>query len=287
MSAATTTPATAPAVGAATHRVTFPRLLRSERIKLFTVRSTTWTLGTFFVGFVGLALLISLAFANASDEGVDPGIGPVAALAVLQPVVQLAQVAVVVLGALAITSEYSTGMIRASLAAAPRRLGVLWAKAIVVWVVVFVVSAVAVGIAMSLQRLLFDSKGLSVDLGDSQIQRALLGTALYLATIALLAFALGALLRHSAATLGIALAVLIVLPIVFSAIPWDPLHTMFPYLPNVAGTQIMATDAQIEFSNAASEELQGLSAWGGFAVLWAYVVVLLGAAAIQLKRRDA
>lgn len=288
MSATTLAPTrTDDARATSTYRVTFPHLLRSEWIKFWSVRSTVWTLSILFVVTVGLVLLISLAIVNAPADSGAPQIGPDTALDPFSAASTLGQLAVAVLGVLTITGEYTTGMIRSSLTAEPRRLPVLWAKAIIVFFVILFVAIVSLAVAAGLQYLLFDGKGLSVDVGSSAHLRALFGNALYTATVALLAFALGALLRHSAAAMATVLGALLVLPILLSAIPWKPLQYVFPFLPNVAGSQITQTDAQIEAAAQASTVGADLSAWQGYGVLVAYVVVVLAVAAVLLKKRDA
>lgn len=265
-------------------RLSALHLVRSEWIKLWSVRSTIWTLALFVLATIGLVVLITLAFASSPED-----VGEVSDLALLAftPAVVFAQVALVVLGALTITSEYSTGMIRSSLAAAPRRLGFLWAKGFVLAAVIFVLSVVVVFVSALLQRVLFADDGYSIDLSSSQHQRALLGTALYLATMALLAFAFGALMRHSAAAIASLLGLLLVLPIVFSAIPWHPLQVVNVFLPGNAGTALMSTDTQIEEYKAMAPDLPALGAWQGYGVLVAWLVVILGLAAIRLRRQDA
>lgn len=269
------------------HKLTFGHLLRGEWIKFWSVRSTIWTLSIFLLATVGLVVLISLAFVNAPgpEEGGPPDATD--ALGPLSFAVTLGQLALAVLGALTITSEYTTGMIRSSLTAAPKRLPVLWSKAIVLVVAVFGASIVAVAAGTGLQWLFFDSQGLSVDLGDPEMIRPLVGTAVYLATIALFAFALGALMRHSAAAIATVLGLLLVAPILFSSIPWKPLTLMFPFLPGIAGQQLTQTQTHLETAAEFSDIGADLSAWQGYGVLVLWVVLVLGAAAVLLKRRDA
>jgi ABC-2 type transport system permease protein len=284
MSTAVATPPTTPVAAKPAGKLSFVHLLRSEWIKFWSVRSTIWTLSIFLVAVVALTELISLAIVNAPADSGAPQNDPLAPFTVA---VTLGQLAVAVLGALTITSEYTTGMIRSSLTAAPKRLPVLWTKAIVLMGSVFVGAVVALAVAALLQGLFFDSKNFSIDWSDGQTLRALGGTALYLATIALFSFALGALLRHSAAAVATVLGLLLVAPILLSAIPWKPLTYMFPFLPGVAGQQVTQTDAQL--AEAAKQSAIGadLSAWQGYGVLLAWVLVILIPAAVLLKKRDA
>ena len=271
------------------HKLSFSHLLRGEWIKFWSVRSTAWTLSIFLIAMVGLVVLISLAFVNvpSPEEGGPPEGTAGNPLDPLSIAVTLAQLAVAVLGALTITSEYSTGMIRSSLTAAPKRLPMLWSKAIVLVVSVFVVALVAVALSVALQYLFFDSKNFSIDVTDPEMIRPLVGTAVYLATIALFSFALGALLRHSAAALATVLGLLLVAPILFGAIPWKPLQLANPFLPGVAGQQFTQTTEQLEMSASFSDVGVDLTAWQGYGVLVLWVVVVLGVAAVLLKKRDA
>ncbi|ROS23001.1 ABC transporter permease subunit [Cellulomonas sp. PhB150] len=279
-----TVTAPAPARPATTAHLSFPRLLRSEWIKFWTVRSAAWSLSIFFVVTVALVALISLAVVSSSPNDGPPG--PDDVLAPFNVAAQLGQVALVVLAALAITGEYTTGMIRSSLTAAPRRTPVLWAKLLVLTVVFFVVAIVANALGALLQQLFF-SDDLPLDLSDPQILRALFGTALYTTTIALLSFAFGALVRHSAAAIAIVLGALLVLPLLFQ-IPWKPLQEMQPFLPGIAGSTITQTDAQVEAGwDQFPPGVAHLTAWEGYAVLAAYLVVVLVAALVRLKKSDA
>lgn len=289
MSAAVATEPHRHATASTPGKLTFGHLLRAEWIKFWTVRSTAWTMSIFFVAIVGLVLLFTLAVLNAPspEQGGPPAETAVSPLDAYIPAVYLGQFALAVLGALTITGEYTTGMIRSSLTAAPKRLPVLWAKAIVLGVVTLVAAAAAVALAAALQALFFGGQDMAVDLGADSTLRALVGTALYLATIALLSFSFGALLRHSAAAVATILGLLLVLPIVFSLVPWKPLQYVLPFLPGAAGQQITMTDASLEAQAAASTVGVDLSAWEGYGVLVLWVVVVLGVAAILMKKRDA
>ena len=262
-------------------RLTFPRIVRSEWIKFRTLRSTVWTLAITLLLMVGIVTLFSAIFASqegAGNDGTDSTV-------VFTIAANLAQLAVVVLGVLVITGEYSTGMIRSTLAAVPRRLPALWAKGVVLAVSIFLVSTVAVGISLGVMQLFLGAKGLAPDLGDAETVRILVGVPLYLTAIALLAFAIGALMRHSAGALAAVLGLLLVVENLF-LIPWKPLQHISPFLPGTAGSKILMPKAEID---AMSQGAVGtvLGPWQGYAVLLAWVVVLLTAAAVLLRRRNA
>ena len=113
----------------------------------------------------------------------------------------------------------------------------------------------------------------------------LVGTPLYLTAIALFAFAIGAILRHSAGALATVLGLLLVIENLF-LIPWKPLQLLSPFLPGTAGSRIMTPQVQID---AMSQGAVGgvLGPWQGFAVLLTWVAVLLAVAGVLLRRRNA
>lgn len=287
MSSATLSP-TAPAKPATTspYRVSFGRLLHAEWIKLWTVRSTIWTLAMTVVVMVGLVAAVAGVMSTQIDdapsgaEAIDLGLTP------FLPAVQMASIAVVVLGVLAISGEYTTGMIRSSVAAAPRRTPVLWSKLVVLTATILVVAAFAVALGYGVATLFLSRIDLAPSLSEPQVLRVLGGCALYLATIAAFAFAIGALLRHSAAALATILALLLVVENVVAAIPWEPLQYVSPFLPATAGSKITQTDMTIDMVNSMSEHGANLTAWQGYGVLVAWVAVLLAVAAVLMKRRD-
>lgn len=264
--------------------LTFPRVVRSEWIKFRTLRSTIWTLAITLVVMVGIVTLFS-AVAASQLSSTQSAEGDGGSIVVFMIAAGMAQLAVAVLGTLVITGEYSTGMIRSTLAAVPRRLAALWAKAIVLAVSIFLVSIVAVALSLAVMQLFLGDKGVAPDLGNTETLRILVGTALYLTGIAGLAFAIGALLRHSAGALATVLGLLLVIESL-AHIPWRPLQLIVPFLPGTAGSNLMLTQAQID---ATSQGAVGavLGPWQGFAVLIAWVAVLLTAAAVLIRRRDA
>ena len=267
-------------------RLTFPRIVRSEWIKLRTVRSTVWTLAATVVLMVGIVALFCLMITAGGDGGGQHASGERPNGIIAFPIAaSVASLAVAVLGVLVISGEYSTGMIRSTLAAVPRRLPALWAKGVVLAVSIFLVSTVAVGISLGVMTPWLSGKGLAPVLGDSQTLRILVGTALYLTAIALLAFAIGALLRHSAGALATVLGLLTVIPTMFVMIPWRPLQLIGPFLPSNAGSMIMTTAP----TGPVSPDVVGavLGPWQGFGVLLVWVAVLLTAAAVLLRRRNA
>ena len=256
--------------------VTFPRVLSAEWIKFRTVRSTLWTLPITAVAMVGLAVLQAWGMTTI-DENL-----PFSAAEIVTGGWFFAQLSVAVLAILSISGEYSTGMIRSSFTSVPRRLPVLAAKAIVVFVAVAVVSLVAVALAWLVALPFLDQLGLTVDLGDTDTVRVLLGAPLYLGTIGLFAFAVGALVRHSAGALAAVLGMLLVVENVFAALPFRFFELVSPFLPSTAGTRLLTEDA-----TAMATAGPHLTPWQGYGVLVIWVAVLLTAAAVLMRRRDA
>jgi len=273
------------------HHVTFPRVLRSEWIKFWTLRSTIWTIGVAIVMMAGFGFLTVFftAQAIAQNIGEDQGGMPPGILrdpSVILVGSMMAQLAVAVLGVLVITGEYSTGMIRSTLTAVPKRLPALWAKALVLTGVTALTAVVAIAISWLVTLPTLRANDAALDLGDPETQRILLGGVLYLVGIALLAFAIGALLRHSAAALATVLGLLLVVENVFALIPATFFQKVSPFLPSTAGQRITSTQASIDQLRAASTTTV-LDPWQGYGVMILWVVVLLAVAAVLLRRRDA
>jgi ABC-2 type transport system permease protein len=184
---------------------------------------------------------------------------------------------VVVAGVLTISSEYSTGTIRASLLAVPRRLPMLAAKGTVFALLVLVVSElVALGSFFAGPAILRSHA--PVALGDPGVARAVVGEGLYLAVLGLFSMAIGALMRHTAGAVAMATGVAFVLPVIASFLPGSWGQHVHDYLPSVAGAMI---------AQAHQGAGQVLSPWQGFGILCAWTALLLAAAFYLLRRRDA
>jgi ABC-2 type transport system permease protein len=258
--------------------VTFPRVLTAEWIKFRSVRSTLWTLPITAVAMVGMSVLQAWGLTTI-DETL-----PITAAEIVTGGWFFAQLSVAVLAILSISGEYSTGMIRSSFTSVPRRLPVLAAKAMVVFVAVAVVSLVAVALSWPAALPFLDQLGLTVDLGDADTVRILLGTPLYLGTIGLFAFAVGALVRHSAGALAAVLGMLLVVENVFAALPFRFFELVSPFLPSTAGGRLLTDEGS---AVAMATNGPHLTPWEGYGVLAIWVAVLLTAAAVLMRRRDA
>jgi ABC-2 type transport system permease protein len=260
-------------------RLTFGRVVASEWVKFRTLRSTVWTLGITVLLMAGIATLA--AWGMTQDGAVTAG--PEAGLIAVTAGANVAQLSVAVLGVLIITGEYTTGMVRSTFAAVPARLPALAAKAIVLAVTVFVVSVVSIALSYLVTLPFLSGTTLAIDLGEPEAVRVLLGTALYLTAIALLAFAFGALIRHSAGALAAVLGLLLVIESVFALIPLTFFRNVSPYLPSTAGSQVRLPEAFAEASGGGT----ALGPWEGYGVMLAWVAVVIAVAAVLLRRRDA
>lgn len=265
---------TAPPATVTVQDVRFRRVLASEWVKLWSLRSTVLTLLAAVVAMVAVGCLASWAFdANWDDldAGERAGFNPIDPALVG---VNLAQLAVGVLGVLLVTGEYATGMIRATLTAVPTRLPVLAAKAGLYAVVTFVLTLFASVAAFLLAQPFLGSRG--ADLGAAELPRALLGTAGYLTAIGLLAVALGFLLRNTAGGIATLVALLLVVPPLGLFLPSAWQDRLLPYLPSYAGSAVFTVQPQPDL----------LSPTGGALVLLTWAVVPLALAAVALRRRD-
>ena len=187
--------------------------LRSEWTKLWTVRSTYWTLFAAFVIVIGLGAIICGATASSGDPvGEEPA-------AMSLSGIFLAQIALGVLGVLVISSEYGSGMIKTTVAAVPNRPVVLAAKAAVFAPVVLVSSVVACLSAFLVGQWLLSPTGHQTSLSEPGTWQIIIGAAGYLTLVGLIALGLGGLIRHTAGALGVLVGILVVLQIVAQFLP--------------------------------------------------------------------
>jgi ABC-2 type transport system permease protein len=268
---------TGPDHRAALRASTFADVLNSEWVKLRSVRSTFWALTVTVVLGVALGAVISAAsahgyprFSVSEKQSWDP-------TGVSQAGVAIAQLAIVVLGVLFISSEYSSGMIRTSLIAVPKRGRVLAAKALVLAVVTFVVGEVTCFAAFFVGQALISGHAPHAALGDPGVARAVVGGGLYLAALAVLSVAAGALLRHPAAGIACVMAVALVLPLIAQALPDSWRNPVTEFWPTQAGSQITSV----------YHSAHTLQPWPGFGVMCLFVAIVYAMAWTLLDRRDA
>ena len=282
MSTITDTPSTLtgltplpPAAG----RAGFGGALRSEWTKIRSVKSTVWTLAAAIVISVGISTLGNWGQAGHTTLS--------AAQLEHRDLVQrsmfgimLGQQVMVVFGALTVTSEYATGMIRTSLAAQPRRLHVFFAKFVIVTVIAFVVGEIISFASFLIGTHFWASKGVDLSLSSHGALQAVIGGGLYLDGAALLAFGIGAALRHTAATITVGVFLLFVVSIIVNFMPDSWQSDIDKYLPANAGGQVWATQHTADVGTA-------FGAWAGFGVYICYAVIALLAGLWVFKRKDA
>ena len=262
-------------------------LLRSEWTKFWSLRSSWIVMICAALFGAGIAVAVAFDFANAplpTADGTAPGadgaavppVDPLSALDVFFGFA-LASVFIAVLGALFITGEYTTGSIRSTMSAAPRRTGVLWAKiGAFGGIVLGVYSVLVLATFYATQAILADTEYGGLALSDPGVFRILSGyvaTTLYLG---LLGLAIGAILRNSAGSISFYVGVILVLPMLMMELPWQWVRDIAPYTPgNVVNSLTMSDPSWATLSLGESW------AWMG-----AWTVLSFGLAAVLLKRRD-
>ena len=251
--------------------------LRAEWTKLRTLAGTWWLL----LAIIALTAAVGVG-ADTAASCPTAGCGQDPAKIALSGV-DLSQAVVAVLAVLAISGEYSTGMIRTTLTAMPRRLGVLGAKAVAVAGLTLAAGAAGVLASVLAGRLILPGRGFSglhgyppLSLADGPDLRAAVGSVLYLALIALLALGVATAVRDSAVSIGLVLALLYLFPVIASALNPHWSRHLEQIGPMSAGLTIQAT---------AGLRSLPLTPWQGLGVLalWAAGALLAGAAALCLR----
>jgi ABC-type transport system involved in multi-copper enzyme maturation permease subunit len=283
--------------------------LASEFTKIRSVRSTYWTLGALFIVSVGLDVAITAG--TASNMVNNPGnkAGFDATQASLGAFFEIGQLIIAVLGAMVITSEYSTGMIRTSLTAQPRRGVVYTAKAIVFTTVTLVISLVTAFIAFFVGQAIYSSHGVAASLfhtvkipananmtcngpgpctatffgtdviSPSTAATAIIGTAVFVTIVALIAYGVGSILRHTAGAIATVIALLFIIPILEQTLPNDWRWDIMRFLPDAATRVISVT------VGGGNPHLW--SAWPQLGVTALWAAVLVGVGAYLFRKRDA
>ncbi len=314
----TTMTTIAPAVGAVPRgRAGFLGAMRSEFTKIRSVRSTYWTLLALMVASVGISAAVSWGQSGRPDRilhggGGPGGPGPVISgqgghalrIAAAQAAANvhanaasislfgllIGQLIIVVLGALVITSEYSTGMIRTSLSTMPRRGTVFAAKGVVFGLVALVVGLVTTFLSFFVGQAILGTGNailpghtLSTTLSQPGVLRTVIGGGLFLAVTGLLSFGLGAILRHTAGAISAGIGLMFVLMILTNFLPgppsgWFGQADIDKWIPFFAGSHIW--QSQLVGVNP-------FSPWVGFAVFCAYAAVAIAGGLVAFLRRDA
>lgn len=284
---ATTSPTTPSTRMHGSTKLSFAHLVRSEWIKLRSIRSTFWCYAILVVLTIGMAALIA-ANTNSGGQDLPTDIANGTFVNANAVGVLLSSLVVGVLGVLIITGEYGTGQVRSTFTADPRRTGVILAKATVLAVTTFVVSVVATWIGVLISLPLMAGNGVEPELGDPSVFLPILGSSVFLTLLALLSYGIGLLVRSSAGGIAITLGLLLVVPGVLALmsglmkVDWP--MDIAAFLPDSAGGQLYA----YSYDGASTVANSGikLNGWGGFGVLAAEVLVVGGLALTLARRRD-
>jgi ABC-2 type transport system permease protein len=262
----------APVTGPVDRPVTLGRVIASEWLKFRTLRSTLIVLAAAMAGMVLFGAII--AHNTRNPVGLDPE--DVVASGPLQGY-YLGQLLMAALGVLVVSGEYSTGMIRATLAAVPRRQPVLVAKVVVFTVVVGAAMIAASIVAFLVAQAFLSGYRPTYSLSDGSTLRVVIGTGMYLTLVGLLGSSLAWIVRSTPGALVAVVALILILPVLFELVLPNWGTHIAAYLPTGAGASF---STNLRAPNA-------LSPWVGLSVMVAWVIVGLVAASITLRRRDA
>ena len=261
-----------------THRPGFTDLMHSEWTKLTTLRSTWWSLGVMIVLSFAFNITVSAIYTH-DYATLDPSnqvqfksdtIG-----LIFQPGLEFASLAVCVLGVLLISSEYSTGMIKATMLAEPRRTPALLSKAATFAAFIFVISELIAVPTFFIGSAITHAHA-SLSITDATNLRAILAFGVYMSAMGVIALCIGTLVKHTAAGISAILALQFVLPGVLNFIPGSTGQ-------HISNAMPMGTDVIVSSGHNASNVYSPLE---GLLILLAWVVVLGGIALATIKRRD-
>ncbi|MFC4222526.1 ABC transporter permease subunit [Lysinibacter cavernae] len=264
------------------HNVSFGGTMKSEWIKISSLRSTWWSLGTIVVVALGLSVLMAFTMTIGSIGDVPPELGTALAVQVATFPLTLTSLVAAVLGVLMISGEYSTGMIRSTFTAVPKRTPAFIAKGAILFVILLVIGWVTTFGGFLFTAGIRDSVGIGASIGDEGVLVALLSGGLVLALVGLMAYGIGAIVRSAAGGIAISVAILMILPILVSILSqfgWA--EGLADYLPANAGQVLYSMPAN-EFMGTGN----AMEYWQALLVLLAWVAVAIIPAGILLKRRD-
>jgi len=257
--------------------VTQPRVVSSEWTKFATLRSTLWSLGVGMLLTLGFPILFaSVTAARWSHLSPEERAGR-HPLEIALAGVNVAQLAIAVLGVLVITGEYSTGMIRSTMLAVPKRLPVLWAKLGVYAAVAFLLTLPAVIVSFyASQAILNRHHLLQVSITAPGVLRTLVGGALYVMGVGIFALALGAIVRNTAGGIALFAGIFFVIPPLMNIFPTSWNNAISRWLPSEAGRQLFAL----------TKDPNRYAQWPSGAIFLGYCVLATAIAALLLRRRD-
>ncbi|MBD0424255.1 ABC transporter permease [Streptomyces sp. TRM S81-3] len=255
-------------------RTTLWHAVGSEWTKIRSVRSTMWTLGVFVLLVVGIGLLAGAVVANSSADASNANPLELGFFGLL-----LGSMCVITLGVLTTASEYGTGMIRTTMVACPNRGRVLAAKAIVFFLVAFVVTLVSASLVAFAHVAMLEGEGALEPTGEEWF-KATVGVSLYIALLGLLSLAIGSVIRHSAGAItimiGAVLAPLVIALFMFSQSLKDVQQALFEYsIPN---------QLSIFYANSLTDS--GPSGWDPLWIMLAVTAAAFAGAVALLQKRD-
>jgi ABC-2 type transport system permease protein len=258
--------------------VTQWNVVASEWTKFVTLRSTLWSLGIGMLLTLGFPILFAAVTAARWGQMSPHERADRHPLDIALAGVNVAQLAIAVLGVLVITGEYSTGMIRSTLLAVPKRLPVLWAKLGVYAVVAFVLTFPALVVSFySSQAILDRHHLLQISISAPGVLRVLIGGALYVLGVGVFALALGAIVRNTAGGIALFAGIFFVIPPLMNIFPTNWNNAISRWLPSEAGRQLFAL----------TKDPNRYAQWPSGLIFLGYCVVAIAIAAVLLKRRDA
>lgn len=261
---------------------TLPRVLRSEWIKIRTLRSTWITIASIVLAIVLFGVISAMVASGDISPAGGPGPGRARSLGPLATVLagaNLSVLIVAVMGSIAGAREFSTGMIRTTFSAVPKRLPVLWSKLMAFTAVVLPVVAISIVVVFFLGMRILEAGGAdTVAWSDDGVARSLLGMAYYVVGLGIIGLAIGFLLRSTAASIGVVIGAVIFLPALASALLPSSWDEVLKYLPSNAATAFTG-----------SSQVGGtlLTPGTGFIVFTAWILLAVIGAAVVLGRRDA
>jgi hypothetical protein len=260
-------------------RLTAVRVVRSEWAKLWSLRSTwiTLSLGLLVLLVFGTAAALQYTSMTGSGVPADPEWADASTLTLALFGVPFAMIALGVLGVLTASGEYTTGLIRSTLAAVPTRLPVLWAKAAVYGALAFLAGTVGAFAAFLIASGLLSDTSIAMSISDAGVVRSLLGVGAYLGLVGVAGVALGALLRSTAGGISALVGSFMLVPGLMSLLPESWREDITRYLPSNAGESIFAL----------THDAGTLSAGAGLLVLAGWTALALGGAAYRMRRSDA
>lgn len=261
------------------YRVTAARVLRSEWTKLWSLRSTWITLALGLLFLVGFGVIAAVQYNSKVHSGqtLDTQWAGSTALSLSLFGINFAELALGVLGVLIVAGEYSTGMIRSTLAAVPRRLPVLWSKAAVFGAVALVAGTAGAFATYLIDHAVVSGTPAAQSITEAGVLRSLFGAGLYLALVGVVGAALGVLMRSVAGSVAVLIGVLLLIPSLVSLLPHSWQNDVGPYLPSNAGQAMFALH----------HDASSLSPTAGLLVFLGWTVLALAGAAYRLARTDA